>query len=159
MFECSEQNAPLLKKYIRNRFELKKTSEYSDAMKSIGIHTRLLTWEDWKIGFPYLLFYTIHITFTAIHNFQDWYCHLYSSCGSMMQWKMTALAHLWNKCTTFHAAGGCADLLCPFIWSHVSGLRQFCIGSDSECTSLRKSQKSVWWRAWQWLDKCSGKKA
>jgi hypothetical protein len=42
--------------------------------------------------------------------------------------------------------GGRADFLCPFIWNHVSGLMQFCDGTDKEqrvcikcCANLGKN--------------------
>jgi hypothetical protein len=70
----------------------------------------------------------------GIHNFWDWCFHLYSSF-STMQWYVVVLAYLGSQCTKFHVLGGRGDFLCPFIWSCVSGLMQFCDGSDSDCAS------------------------
>jgi hypothetical protein len=61
---------------------------------------------------------------------------------------------------TFTQLSGCADSLCPFIWSRVCGLVRLCDGSDkgTESNFVHFSEK-IRQRPWQWLDKRSVKKA
>jgi hypothetical protein len=41
----------------------------------------------------------------GIHNFWDRCYHLYSSCGSVIQWYMIVLEYLRGQCTKFHTTG------------------------------------------------------
>jgi hypothetical protein len=68
-------------------------------------------------------------------NFRGKCCHLYSNCSNTMQRYVIVLAYLGRRCTKFHIVGWKQSFLRPFIWSRVSGLMRFRIGSDKGTAS------------------------
>jgi hypothetical protein len=58
----------------------------------------------------------------AIHNFRDWWCHLYAGRSDAMQSQMIVLAYLGSQCTKLHSA---FDVLnCAYHYL------EFCISPD-----------------------------
>jgi hypothetical protein len=83
----------------------------------------------------------------SIHTFRDWKVGI-------------VLAYLGSQYTKFHTAGWTRWFLCPFIWSGVSVLMQYCDGSDKGTASnFEQISEIVQRRPWKWLDKHSVKKA
>jgi hypothetical protein len=72
---------------------------------------------------------------------------------------MIELAYTMSQHTTFLATRQ-MWFFTSFLWSRVSALKLFCNGSDSAGSSnVVQSRKKVRQRPWQWLEKCSGKRA
>jgi hypothetical protein len=67
----------------------------------------------------------------GIHKFRDWWCHLYSSCNSMMQHYLIVIVNLGSQYIKFHAAGWTC-------WFFASYYFESCIWPDAISWCIRQ---------------------